>query len=272
MTVANNIGYKLSFENLTLEETNNMLQEYIELFGSFCEFKLNEETLKSNWIEKFILINEKFNKLNFSIHLPKDFLYSNRFKPTEVEDLFFQISKLKQKQEIYCITHFPNDETKIYEMYELYMNYHHLIPSNVIILFENPVVKKRDFGYIDSIDNFFAMIDKKYISNIGICLDIGHLLYSFTKEGLFSEYDIYNKILNSKNIVKYIKEIHLHDYDSLCDHKQLGSGKIDLYNLRSFIGKIENSCKIIIETSVIIPNDDGVKQFLLLKNIVRKVG
>ena len=103
-----------------------------------------------------------------------------------------------------------------------------------------------------------------------VCLDIGHLFYSALK----SEVPL-------QHLIEYfagddwwrtnVIEFHLHDYNEERCHLNLGSGLMNWEVLRKFLKLFDDTCPIIIETTVEDLSVQGIQEVEFLKERIGEV-
>lgn len=201
-------------------------------------------------------------KDSFSFHLMKNIL-ENEENLERCKYLFEILGDMEY--EGLLITHIPIDID--FQTYKYTLGYlSKVLPINNILLLENVVVND-NIGYLKKIDELFLMLDQYNLDNIKFCLDFGHLLFSFYKEG-FTQYQALESLEKYKNILKNVKEIHLHDFNISFDHLHLKEGMIDLDQLSNFIEANYIRCPIILETTIKNPKEDGKQQVEIAKKLI----
>lgn len=234
MTVMINfIGYRYKFKNMSEDEIKEFLNMYFTYF-SCIEIKVT--TAFNNSVID-LLKNYKNNAISF--HLPKLFL--------EGEDEKVYDSTIDYLMNCFTdsnfVTHFSLKSRE-----ERIKKYH-------ICLLENEVCFNLD-EYFYSLDRFASD------NNIGICLDIGHLMFSANNIGISQE-DVIKKITSYKYLINNIHEFHIHDFNDEKDHLQIGQGKLNISLLSELFSL--NDSGIIVESNVNDPKIDGLRQIRLLK-------
>lgn len=253
------IGYRMKFDNVETEEIKEVLMVYLKRFERY-EIKITKGLLLSpSKIESLIKVSEKIASGKYSIHLLKDILtVKNDLESTK--GFIPLLQKNKISNEVYLITHIPFVNPMKY--LKVILNISKLLPSNYILLLENIEIYNGNFEYLRQINNLFCILDMKNIKNVGMCLDIGHLLFGFYEEKIM-ENDGLTYLEKMSYIISRIKEIHIHDYCKT-DHLQLGEGLMDLGIVSNFIFKYNLDVPIIIETTVKEPKEDGIRQIEIL--------
>ena len=207
-----------------------------------------------------IELSEKLASGKYSLHLPKDVL-SNLQSYYETNKLLKILQCYKSTKKIHLVTHIPTCNFKKYLKYIL--NISKELPENYILLLENEKIDKNNYTYFMQINELCALLHKQNVENVGICLDIGHLLFGAHLEGIEQDYCLH--LLNQMPYILFlIKQIHIHDFYNI-DHLQLGNGIMNLKSALMFIVKNNLAVPIIIETTVSQPEFDGIKQVSLIR-------
>ncbi len=143
------------------------------------------------------------------------------------------------------------------------------LPKNYILLLENEKTDSNNYKYLVQIDELCALLCKQEITNVGICLDIGHLLFGAHKEEI-AQGPCLAQLKKMSCTLSMVKQIHIHDYLGT-DHLQLGEGIMDVESVLKFI--VENGLivPIIIETTVKRPEHDGIKQILIMSQKLKNI-
>lgn len=256
-----NIGFRLKFDNMFPEDMSKMLGEYLELFSSF-EIKLTIDLLSSGNIKKLLNICKGYPQDSYSIHLLKNLLENLNEYKYSID--FFNILKKYDLKNIRLVTHFPLNNAngilaKIIEISSLI--------SNNILLLENNLKEYENLKYLDKIEQVLYSLESKKISNVGFCLDIGHLMFGAFEEGI-SEEDVFKYVSQKEILLNKTKDIHLHDFDITKDHLLLGQGKLNLNLLSNFISNHLKNVPVIVETNIKNPKIDGIKQVEISKFIL----
>lgn len=249
------IGFRIKFKDNNLEE---MIREYSLLFKRY-EVKITKSFYSEEYLKSFIILSRKYLKNNFSFHLEKN-LFSDNESLEKTKKLFNVLGYMNFKGLL--VTHMP-EYIELSRCEFILECLSRNLPNGCILLLEN-VVCDDNMEYLKKIDELFEMISKKKITNVKICLDFGHLLFSFNKSGI-NQYDALDILKNSKNIINNIREIHLHDFNAQTDHLQLKKGIVDFSNLSVFLNKNKIKCPIILEVNVFKPENDGVQQINVVK-------
>ena len=259
------IGFRLNFDNIESEDILKMLSNYLSIFDRY-EIKITNNIISSKKIHILLEVSEKLAYGKYSFHLPKDVL-SNLQSFYETKKLIRILKCHNNAERIYLITHIPNSNFDEYLKYIL--NILNDLPKNYMLLLENERVNKNNFAYLNQINELCSLFHKQNFANIGICLDIGHLLSGSHMEEIEQNYCLY-QLAKMNYILPIIKQIHIHDYFKT-DHLQLGSGIMDLEGTIKFILKNDLIVPIIIETTVNNPEYDGLRQVLMVDHELKKL-
>lgn len=259
------IGFRLKFDNVLPEELKEMITNYLKLFNRF-EIKVTHNLLSSGKIDNLIKICEQYAKTKYSIHLPKNMLK----RVADYEDAIGLISVLNKYwvSNVNVITHIP--VTNYNEYISKIIKFSQLLDNKNVFLLENKVIFYNNFEYLKQINDLFNCLNKMGIRHIGMCLDIAHLLFGAYKESL-SQKEIFDILKQYPILLKSVKQIHLHDYNTLSDHLLLGEGMIDIDELKKFINENIDNVPVIIETTINNPKSDGIHQIHIAKSIINKV-
>jgi len=252
------IGFRMKFKTRQQEELEETIKQYATLFERY-EIKVTDSFDNVEYVRDVVLLSEKYLKSQFSFHLPKNILEDEReLKKCE---LLFQILQ-DMGYEGNLITHIPTDID--FDNYKSILEkLSQIIPDKSILLLENIVVEDC-MGYLIKIDKLFDSINKSNIGNIKFCLDFGHLFFSFYKNNKMQEEEL-QQLSKCTSILKNVKEIHLHDFNTELDHLHLGEGLLNLEDLIHFILVNKIECPIILEITISNPNEDGYQQIELVK-------
>lgn len=259
------IGFRVKFDNIKSENIAKFVIDFLSKFDRY-EIKVTNNIISSGKIYPLLEISEKFANGKYSLHLPKDVL-SNAQAYAEIQKLIGILQNHKSTEKVHLITHIPYGDFQRYLGYIL--NIAMKLPENYILLLENEEFSSNNYNYLMQINELCALLCKQGITNVGICLDIGHLLFGFHKEGIKQEACLI-QLEKMSSILSMIKEIHIHDYLNT-DHLQLGKGIMDLECVLEFIVKNSLFVPLIIETTVKQPEHDGKEQILKLRSIIRSI-
>lgn len=255
------IGYRVKFDSESPEDIEEFITQYFKLFDRY-EIKVTNELIFSGKAELVFKLSEKKAKGKYSIHIMKNVLNSSR-EYISMVNLFKILSNVNALNEVYIVTHVPYNSFKVLPRIVEISN---MLPKNYILLLENVVLTSNNEKYLEQIEDLCSTLDKKNINNIGICLDIGHLLYGCSRENI-SESSILSKIKKMPNFLSRLKQIHVHDYMQQ-DHLQLGTGLMNLKLISEFIRKNDITVPIIIESTVKNPDIDGIKQVNIMEELL----
>lgn len=257
------IGYRMKFDNIESEDIKNILTDYLKIFKRY-EIKITDKLLQStDKIELLLNVSEDIASGMYSLHLLKNILADNReFEETKI--LIQLLQKHTTQSKVYLITHIPFDNISKYIKKLLDISWR--LPSNYVLLLENVEVCNKNYEYLERINSLFYILDKRKIQNIGMCFDMGHLLFGIYQERI-SQIEGFSYIEKMSYIISNIKEIHIHDYYQK-DHLQLGQGLMNLGMLSNFIRCLD--VPIIIETTVNEPRKDGIRQVEKLEEFIKK--
>lgn len=254
------IGFRMNFDTVRPEDMRSFVTRYLENFDRY-EFKVTNQLLSSGKIVKLLCMSEKLANGKYSLHLPKDSLFNvGSYNQTcrMIEYLKFHIPRNK----VFLVTHIPYKNFSFY--IEKLLNLLKILPENYVLLLENIQIFDGNFNYLEQINDLFSYLNKNNIKNVGFCIDFGHLLFGCSYEGI-SQKQALLKLHSMQFLMPCIKEIHIHDYNKV-DHLQLHTGLLNLKLLSTFIKKSNLCVPIILEVSIINPNDDGIKQISIIYN------
>lgn len=253
------IGFRMKFDNIEPENIAKSVTIFLARFDRY-EIKVTSDIIYSGKIYQLLKISEKLASGRYSLHLPKDVLYNER-SYAETKKLIKMLQQYRSMRPVHLVTHIPYGEYLKYLNYILSISEE--LPKNYILLLENESVDRCNFKYLRQINELCALIHRKKIANVGICLDVGHLLFGACKEKITQKCCL-DELKKMLWIISMVKQIHIHDY--FCeDHLQLGQGIINLEEISEFIVENELRVPIIIETTVRKPECDGMKQVLLMR-------
>lgn len=255
------IGYRVKFDYASPEDIEKFITQYFELFDRY-EIKVTNELISSGKAELVFKLSEKMAKGKYSIHIMKNVLNSSQ-EYISMVNLLKILSNVNALNEIYIVTHIQYNPFKVLPRIVEISN---MLPKNYILLLENVVLTSNNEKYLEQIDDLCNTLDKKNINNIGICLDIGHLLYGCSRENI-SELSILSKTKKMPNFLSRLKQIHIHDYMEQ-DHLQLRTGLMNLNLISEFIKKNDKIVPIIIESTVKNPNIDGITQVKIMEELL----
>jgi len=255
------IGYKLNFDNANPEEIEAFFNEYLTQFDRY-EVKVTKRLLASGKMKVLLEVSERLAKGRYSFHLLKDVL-SNSESFNMLLNLMEVLNEVEVSKKVYLITHIPygNEQDCFGEILDISKK----LPENYILLLENEYIEGNNEEYLKQINNICRYLVDKGIGNVGICLDIGHLLFGFSKENI-SEKNALKKLQEMSIIIYKVKELHIHDYFEK-DHLKINDGIMDLTLVSKFLDKNNLNVPTIIEASVKLP-DEGISQVEILKQIL----
>lgn len=258
----NSIGFRLKFDDMKPEDIEKFLFNYLKIFNRF-EIKVTKNLISSGGLEYVLSVSKKIADGKYSIHLLKDILTCK----SSYEDTIQTISKMKNLEstkKIMLITHLPFQITR--EQIECIFQISKILPQNCLLLLENMLINKNNYEYLRKIDKLCLVLDEKNIKNVGMCLDFGHMLFGFHKEGI-KEKNVFLFLKKMPNINSKIYEIHIHDYLER-DHMQLQKGRTNFTDVSKFIKSNNLNVPIIIETNVRDAKRDGIEQVKSLKKFL----
>ncbi len=259
------IGFRMQFDDVKPEDIVERVTDYLDIFDRY-EIKVTNNIISSGKIYELLEVSRKLADGRYSLHIPKDALVTTQ-SYNETQKLVEILRNYKNTKRVYLITHIPYGDFQKYlaKILNILVN----LPTNYTLLLENEKVERDNKEYMLQINKLCAWLCKYEIANVGVCLDIGHLLFGAYREGITQEYCL-EQLARMSYILPMIMQVHIHDY--LCiDHLQLGKGLINLENVSEFI--IEKGLKIpiIIETTVEHPKYDGKNQVVLMDKALKKV-
>ena len=256
------IGYRMKFDNIEPEDIVKVVTVFLNRFDRY-EIKVTNDIISSGKIYLILEVSERVARGKYSLHLPKDVLYNAQ----TYAEIIKMLHNCKSTKKVHLIMHIPYDNSQ--EFLKYILNISMELPENYILLLENERIDRNNYKYLMQIDELCALLCRKKITNIGICLDIGHLLFGFYKEGITQECCL-AELMRMSYIIYMTKQIHIHDYFNT-DHLQLGKGIMNLESVLKFI--VENGLKvpIIIEATVKQPEHDGIKQVSIISQKLKKI-
>lgn len=255
------IGFRLKFDSIKPEDIEDYITQYLKLFNRF-EIKVTKELISSGKMELILYHSEKKAKGKYSIHTLKNVLSDDEDYNIMV-NLIEILSKFEVLNEVYIVTHIPYNS---FQYLSNVLEISRILPKNYIVLLENIVLESSNETYLKQIDDLCHVLDEKNIMNIGICLDIGHLLYGCSIENI-SELNILSKIQEMPHFLSKLKQIHIHDYSER-DHLQLSTGLMDFRLVSKFIRENDINVPIIIESTVKNPSSDGIIQIKIIEELL----
>lgn len=255
----------MKFDNIEPEDIVKVISDFLQKFDRY-EIKITKNIISSGKISKLLKVSEELASSKYSLHLPKDIL-CNTQSFIETKKLINMFQHHKSASKVYLVTHIPYSE--FYEYLKFILDISIELPENFILLLENESMEINNCQYLKQINELCAFLCYKQILNVGICLDIGHLLYGFHKEGLTQDYCIM-QLEKMSYIISLIKQIHIHDYSNT-DHLQLGSGMMNLELVSRFIIQNKLLVPIIIETTIKDPEKEGIHQISLLSTKLKTI-
>lgn len=156
------------------------------------------------------------------------------------------------------ITHVPSNFVIYYTKVKLITD---MMPSQSKLLIENTIGSETEMTALNK-------FSRRFNGNAGVCFDIGHFMYN--DGNCNSTQKLCLLEANYPNMYNSICELHIHDYTHEGDHMQLGKGVLDIDAVSKTFRNIRQDIVIIIESTVVNPNYDGVAQVkLLCQNIWR---
>lgn len=258
------IGFRMKFDDIKTEDLERVITNYLENFHRY-EIKVSRNLVFSGKIDTLINVSERLAKGRYSLHLLKDVLSSPK-SYAEMRRLLKLLQHHRSSNEIYLVTHIPCINATDY--IKIVLSISRNLPPNYILLLENAEVCSGNYKYLQEINELFYILNKKKIRNVGVCLDIGHLLFGFYKEGITEEQGLYY-LEKMTYLLSVTKEIHIHDYHEM-DHLQLQQGLMNLRIVSNFIVKYDLAVPIIIEVTVKEPNKDGIRQITEMIESLRR--
>ena len=258
----NLIGYRLKFDEINSEDIKIFIDEYQKNFDRY-EIKVTKNLISSGKLELILDVSLNIANGKFSIHLPKDLLNNSKSFDLTVKTIEI-LKKFNISEKVYLVTHFPKENLLNYfSKIEVISK---ILPENCILLLENVVVEKENENYLNQINEICHFLEVENIKNVGICLDIGHLLFGCSKEKI-SERLALRKLQKMTYMMDKIKQLHIHDYFNT-DHIHIGYGMMDFVLVFDFIRKNFSENPIIIETKVKQPLEDGIEQVIILESFL----
>ena len=259
------IGFRMKFDNVEPEDIVKVVIEFLNRFDRY-EIKVTDNIISSGKIHVLLESSERLASGKYSLHLSKDVL-SNAQSYAETKNMIKMLQHYRSTKKVHLITHIPYGNFHEYLKYILSISMN--LPKNYILLLENEKTDSNNYKYLMQIDELCASLCKQEITNVGICLDIGHLLFGAHKEGITQRRCLV-QLKKMSCTLSMVKQIHIHDYLGT-DHLQLGEGIMDLDNALKFI--VENGLivPIIIETTVNRPEHDGIKQILMMSHKLKNI-
>ena len=188
----------------------------------FLEIKIGDSISDSELEELIRLLLKDTKFAKFSLHLPKNSLY-------DLEQYETCIKILKS-----------------------------ILKEQETLLIENICQFSKNNKYISELEDALKIVDSL---NLGFCMDWGHYLFGTSKEGVEQGKAI-DILLNHTELIKKIRELHIHDFNQQRDHLTIGTGnmKIDL-----IFKKLSINVPVIIETTVKNPKKDGIDQVMSIQ-------
>ncbi len=242
------IGFRLPREMIC----ETLLQDYFKNFD-FLEIKIGDSISDSELEEliRLLLKDTKFAK--FSLHLPKNSLYDLEQYETCIK-ILKRIAKYKIKQ-INLVVHFVFYDSTIIKRIVYLVS---ILKEQETLLIENICQFSKNNKYISELEDALKIVDSL---NLGFCMDWGHYLFGTSKEGVEQGKAI-DILLNHTELIKKIRELHIHDFNQQRDHLTIGTGnmKIDL-----IFKKLSINVPVIIETTVKNPKKDGIDQVMSIQ-------
>lgn len=259
------IGFRMKFDNVEPEDIVKVVTEFLNRFDRY-EIKVTNNIISSGKIYVLLEASKKLASGKYSLHLPKDVLF-NAQTYAETKKMIKMLQHYESTKKVYLIMHIPYGN--FYEYLEYILSISIVLPKNYILLLENEKTDSNNYKYLMQIDELCALLCKQKIANVGICLDIGHLLFGAHKEGI-TQKSCLAQLKEMSCILSMVKQIHIHDYLST-DHLQLGEGIMDLENVFKFIVKNGLIVPIIIETTVKQPEYDGINQISIISQKLKNI-
>lgn len=259
------IGFRMKFDNVEPEDIVKVVTEFLNRFDRY-EIKVTNNIISSGKIYVLLEISERLASGKYSLHLPKNVL-SNAQAYAETKNLIKMLQHYRSTKIVHLITHIPFGSIHKYLKYIFSISMD--LPENYVLLLENEKTDSNNYKYLRQIDELCALLCKQEITNVGICLDIGHLLFGAYKEGIIQGHCL-EQLTKMSCTLSMIKQIHIHDYLGR-DHLQLGEGIMSLENVSRFIVENGLMVPIIIEATVKQPEYDGVKQISIMAQVLRNI-
>ena len=256
------MGYRLSFEYILPQDIENFVKNYFKLFDRF-EIKLTENIVYYGELGYILKVSEKLASGKYSIHIYKDVLY-NAEAYNKMVNLIQVLGKFEPSDKVFLVTHIPYGNYS--EYFPKVLEIAGILPNNYVLLLENVDLEKNNVDYLKQIYNMCKALEENNVENVGLCLDIGHLLYGCSKEKISEPMTLY-MLQENQMLLSKVMQIHLHDYNKQ-DHLQLNTGIMNLSAVSEFIVKNKLDVPIIIESRVKSPEDDGIKQIKIMEELL----
>ena len=258
------IGYRLSFDYIHPQDTENFIKNYLEFFDRF-EIKLTEDLVSYGELRFILKVSEKLASGKYSIHVYKDVLY-NAEAYNKMVNLIKVFENFEPSDKVYLITHIPYGNCS--EYLPKVLEIASILPNNYVLLLENVDLDRNNVDYLKQIYNMCKVLEANNIENVGLCLDIGHLLYGCSKEKISEPMTLF-MLQENQMLLSKVMQIHLHDYNKQ-DHLQLNTGIMNLSAVSEFIVKNKLDVPIIIESRVKSPENDGIKQIKIMEELLEE--
>lgn len=250
------VGFRMKFQ--PQHDLEEFIKNYSELFQRY-EIKVTSAFEDEEFVREILDLSYKYLNTEFSLHLPKNILADeDELKMCEV---LFRVLK-QEEYEGLLITHMPED-ISIMGYAQRIKQLSDKVPGHLLL--ENTVITGNILEYLKNANTFFEYTNTLQLDNIGFCLDLGHLLFSYQLEGLSQERAI-SELEQCPFLITNMQEIHMHDFNDSSDHLQLGEGLMDLSVISKFITDNHADCPMVIETNVKNPRIDGLGQVKLLSD------
>ncbi len=248
-----NFGYRVKINPNSLTEFFTFYKKYL----NSLEIKLTDDMLHTPCVEHIIKISTSYEFQHLSFHAPKKALYMeadyNLF-------LLFLNSNNEFNGNIF-VTHFYSDipYKKLYTTSIVKK----AKEKNVRVAVENVEIENDLFAYLTQFKNFTTQYNTK------VCLDIGHLLYSANKCNIQIE-ELINFFKNDIWWFENVIEIHMHDFNDVKCHLNIGEGITNFNDITHLLAIFETSCPIILETTIGDLSTQGVYEILTLKERIHE--
>ena len=243
-----NLGYRVK-PNLDL--IIDFIKRYTAYFNTM-EIKITGEMLHASCMEHIIKQSKQMGIDFLSFHIPKKTFYlENEYNSTYA---FLNLVN------VFCgntlVTHFYSD----IEYVETYVATicRQSIEKNAKLAVENIEIEIDIFSYLNQMKSFVMQW------NLDVCLDIGHLLYSANKCNVNIK-DLINYFKNDNWWMEHIIEIHIHDFDNIKCHINIGNGIANFDDVKCLLMCFKPDCTIIIETTIQDLSIQGIKEVKNLK-------
>lgn len=242
------IGYRVKPQSQYLKD---FIAKYVLYFDTM-EIKIHDDMLHTSCVEHIIHSSYDAGIMNLSFHIPKKALYDKE----HFDNTITFLNKFSPFSNNVLVTHFyPNMENDNMYIEEIISR---IKPEKVILTIENVEVFEDLMTYLTCMKEFASHW------NLMICLDIGHLMYSAIQCNI-----------SLQNVVRYfsedlwwkehVVEIHMHETNELSCHLNIGCGIIDYSIICQLFKYFNDSCPIILETTIEDLSVQGVSEVQKLR-------